>query len=134
MHNSLTYARSTQNDEEETLDPISVFTKAILDLQKKITILKQDRGHSVDHRTVDLHNRGEHKNTVVSHYCKQEGHVKAKCFKYPKSLNRAKNTDCCRSRDSLSDLRNKSNKTIINSLQAERSGETFKAEEAGMFL
>lgn len=133
MHNSLTYARSTQNDEEETLDPISVFTKAILDLQKEITILKQDRGHSVDHRTVDLHNRGEHKNTVVSHYCKQEGHVKAKCFKYPKSLNRAKNTDCCRSRDSLSDLRNKSNKTIINSLQAERSGETFKAEKAGMF-
>lgn len=133
MHNSLTYARSTQNDEEETLDPISVFTKAILDLQKEITILKQDRGHSVDHRTVDLHNRGEHKNTVVSHYCKQEGHVKAKCFKYPKSLNRATNTDCCRSRDSLSDLRNKSNKTIINSLQAERSGETFKAEKAGMF-
>lgn len=133
MHNSLTYARSTQNDEEETLDPISIFTKAILDLQKEITILKQDRGHSVDHRTVDLHNRGEHKNTVVSHYCKQEGHVKAKCFKYPKSLNRATNTDWCRSRDSLSDLRNKSNKTIINSLQAERSGETFKAEEAGMF-
>lgn len=133
MHNSLTYARSTQNDEEETLDPKSVFIKAILGLQKEITILKQDRGHSVDHRTVDLHNRGEHKNTVVSHYCKQEGHVKAKCFKYPKSLNRATNTDCCRSRDSLSDLRNKSNKTIINSLQAERSGETFKAEKAGMF-
>lgn len=88
MHDNPTYARSIQSDEEK-LDPISVLTKAVLDLQNEIKILKQERVHPVEYPTVDLQKRGGQKSTVVWDFCKWEGHAKAKCFKYLKSLNRA---------------------------------------------
>lgn len=128
MQDSPTYARSTQSDEEK-LDPISVLTKAVLDLQNEIKILKQERDHPVDHPTVDLHKRGGQKSTVVCHYCKREGNVKPKCFKYLKSLDKTKSSDQRPSKNGLPKSKKPNTKGSVG-----RSGVTYKVGEAGMFF
>lgn len=131
MHESPTYARSTHN-EDEKLDPISILTKAVVDLKEEIKVLKDEKRHTESLQSVQR--RSGQKPKVVCHFCKKQGHVKANCFKYLKSLGKAASKYDSSGREGYPAFRNSRDKTNTGNKEAGKSGVTCKVGEAGMFI